>query len=54
MVFLLDHTASQLINSIDSFVFISLSTLSRYLGLTWVMHFPVKLIPLFISFLALI
>lgn len=54
MVFLLDYTASQLINSIDLFVFIGLSTLSSYLGLAWVMHFPVKLILLFICFHALI
>lgn len=54
MVSLLDHTASQLINSIDLFVFIGLFTLSSYLGLTWVMHFPVKLILLYISFHALI
>ena len=54
MVFLLDHTPSQLINSIDLFGFIGLSTLSSYLGLTWVMHFPVKLVLLFIPFHALI
>lgn len=54
VVSLLDHTASQLINSIDLFVFIGLFTLSSYLGLTWVMYFPVKLTLLYISFYALI
>lgn len=54
VVSLPDHTASQLINSIDLFVFIGLFTLSSYLGLTWVMHFPVKLILLYISFHVLI